>query len=224
MGKNVKHHWLSRSRLVFLNTIFVLIPLAYLLHGVVLRYAADALFVTEQPEKSDAIVVLAGGEPGRAWEAADLYRDGFAPKVVLTSDAPSSDFIELRKLGIELPASNEAYSRVLHGMSVPNEDVLRIETYVEDTLSELRQIRIFAEQQQWNSLIIVTSNYHSRRSRLAARYVFGPDMRVAVVASRHGGINNNDWWNRNSEVRTFLIEFEKLIAYTLYIWPRMIFS
>jgi hypothetical protein len=27
----------------------------------------------------------------------------------------------------------------------------------------------------------------------------------------------------NQNVRTFLIEFEKPVAYTLYIWPRMIF-
>ena len=57
---------------------------------------------------------------------------------------------------------------------------------------------------------------------MVARYIFGKTMDVAVVASPHGGLNRENWWNERGDVRTFLIEFEKLVAYTLYIWPRMI--
>jgi hypothetical protein len=57
---------------------------------------------------------------------------------------------------------------------------------------------------------------------MTARYVFGSQFRVAVVASPHGGLQTNAWWKNHADVRTFLIEFEKLVAYTLYIGPRIV--
>lgn len=227
MGKGVKprggvRHY--KKTLFFVNFALFMIPVTYFGYQPLLRYWASIIMIDEQPKKSDAIVVLAGGDPGRAWEAADLYHGKLGGYVVLTKDQPTVDEDRLRQYGIELVDGRGNYMRVLRGLGVPEENIITVEKPVEDTFTELERIRELFEERKWKSLIIVTTNYHTRRTRLTARYVLGPKFDLAVVASKHGGFNPDAWWRNNADVRTLLIEFQKLVAYTLYIWPRMALS
>ena len=224
MGKSpkIKTHKLSGKKLFILNTLLILIPLAYFGYQPLLRFSTILLIVNEEPQPSDAIVILGGGEPGRAAEAAELFRANMAPRVVITTETSSEEFDEFRRKGITLFQGYENYLRVLNGMGVPNEKIIRIETPSEDSFDEVRHIREMCEKQNWKSVIIVTSNYHTRRSRLTARYILDPDIRFIVVAARSGGLTPENWWTRRGQIRTFLIEFQKLVAYALYIWPQLI--
>ena len=231
MGKGVKGgaragrdgRRFSRRAIVLVNLVLFLIPAAYYGYQPALRLCASVIMIDDLPAKSDAVVILAGGEPGRAWEAADLFKAKLAEYVVVTRDQPTPDEEQLRRYGIELVDGRGNYIRVLRGLGVPEEKIVTATTPAVDTYSEILNLRELAESREWKSLIIVTGNYHTRRSRLTARYLLSPQFRVAVVSSKHGGLSR-DWWKNNADVRTFLIEFEKLVAYTLYIWPRMIFS
>jgi uncharacterized SAM-binding protein YcdF (DUF218 family) len=84
-------------------------------------------------------------------------------------------------------------------------------------------VREFANENKWTSLIIVTSNYHTRRSLLITQYVFDSNWQIAVVGSRHDGFRPNDWWREVRHIRTFLVEFQKLLLYVIYIQPRLWF-
>jgi hypothetical protein len=126
---------------------------------------------------------------------------------------------ELKQHGIELVQSNENYLRILHGMGVPSERTVLITEFAADTFEELRRVRQLSAERRWSSILIVTSNYHTRRTRLIAQYVLEPEVRTEVIPSRYGGIDRENWWRNTGELRTFLIEFQKLVAYTLYIWP-----
>jgi uncharacterized SAM-binding protein YcdF (DUF218 family) len=201
-----------------------MIPLTYFGYRPLLRYTASIIISSDpEPGIADAIVLLAGGEAGRAWGAADLYRDKFGSYVVVTVEPVLPDVAELRKMGIEMATGLDNNVRILRGLGVPEEKIIRVEPYVEDTFDELVHVGELAAEKHWKSLVIVTSNYHTRRTRLAAKYVFGGAFEFTVVSSRHGGLNQSGWWQNRRDVRTFLIEFEKLVAYSLYIWPRLIF-
>ena len=213
----------SRRGLFLLNFVLFMIPVTYFGYQPLLRYSTIAIISSSDPKPADAIVLLAGGEPGRAWGAADIYKQKMAPYVVLTREPIGPEIIELQKRGVDLSTGFDMNKYILHRLGVPDEAIVAVEPYVNDTFDELTRVHELAEQKHWKSLIIVTSNYHTRRSGMVARYIFGKTMEVAVVASPHGGLNRDNWWNERSDVRTFLIEFEKLVAYTLYIWPRMIF-
>jgi uncharacterized SAM-binding protein YcdF (DUF218 family) len=209
------------KRLWLINFILFIIPVTYLSYQPLLRLSASIVITDDEPGKSDAILVLAGGEPGRPWGAAELYNAKLARYVIVTKDRPTINSGELLKLGIEVVDGYGNYLRVLHGLGVPDENIVTIDTPVDDTFDELRHVSELCSQRNWHSLIIVTSNYHTRRARLTARYIFGPQFKLAVVGSKHGGLDRNAWWKNNADVRTFLIEFEKLVAYTLYIGPRI---
>jgi uncharacterized SAM-binding protein YcdF (DUF218 family) len=212
----------GKRNLFLLNFVLFIIPASYLGYRPFLRYSASAIIADSQPTKADAIVLLAGGEPGRAWGAADLYLQKLAPYIVLTREPPGPDAIELRKRGIELTTGFDMNTRILRGLGVPQDAITRLDPFVNDTFDEITRVRELAQQRGWKSLVIVTSNYHTRRSRLVARYVLNSDINFTVVGSGHGGLNRDSWWQSRDGVRTFLIEFEKLVAYTLYIGPRMI--
>jgi uncharacterized SAM-binding protein YcdF (DUF218 family) len=222
LGKSLRPRRLGGKTLFFVNTVLILIPLAYFGYQPLLRYSAILLIVDEKPQPGDAIVILGGGEPGRAAEAAELFKSGLAPRVVITTEASSEEYQEFLRKGITLVQSHENYVRVLHGMGVPADSIFQLKTPSDDSIEEIRNIREFAQMNSWKSIIIVTSNYHTRRSRLIARYVLDPDIRFSVTAARTGGLAPDIWWTRRNQVRTFLIEFEKLVAYTLYIWPQLI--
>ena len=211
-----------RKGIYFLNLVLFIIPLVYLGYRPALRYCASLLIVDEPIKKSDAIVVLAGGEPGRAWGAADLYNRGLADYVIVTRDQVQPEEAELVQRGIDLVDGRGNYIRVLRGLGVPKEKIVSVEKPTSDTVSEMQQIRKLCLERKWHSLIIVTANYHTRRARMAARYVLRPELKFAVSATPHGGLNWREWWTSRSDVKTFLIEFEKLVAYTIYIGPRIL--
>ena len=215
---------LRGRKLVLLNVFLIVIPLAYLGYQPLLRYLGSMIISDSEPKRADAIVLLSGGEPGRAWGAADLYQGRFGAYVILTSEPVLPAAKQLREAGIEIASGLDNNMRILRGLGVPQERILRVEPAVEDTFDELVRVRELAAGKHWNSLVIVTSNYHTRRTRLTARYIFGPSWEITVVGSKHDDFDPGRWWRTRRDSRTFLIEFEKLVAYTLYIGPRLLWT
>ena len=121
---------LNRKSLYFINSLLILIPLAYFTYRPVLRLIGRIEVVDETPARADAIVVLAGGEPGRALEAVDLYKQGLAPYVVVTTEPPPAIYEQARKDGITLFLNYENYVRILEGYGVPKDHIIRIEDYI----------------------------------------------------------------------------------------------
>src|SRR5262249_38579590 len=74
--------------------------------------------VREDPlEKSSAIVVLSGGMPERALEAADIYRSGYAPEVWITQATQPKQ--AMQTLGVPFDGEEEYSRRVLVRQGVP---------------------------------------------------------------------------------------------------------
>ena len=197
--------------------------LAYLFVPELLVWSGTLLIADVEPFQADAIVILGGGGPDRAREAADLFNDGLAPRVVITREEAPDNYRELAELGIALVLPHENYLRVLNGFGVTDADIVRIEDTSSESMDELRGVRQFALDRGWSRLIVVTSNYHSRRALLITDYVFDAEWQIAVVGSRYSEFRPNGWWREVRHVRTFLIEFQKLLAYELYLRPRMLF-
>jgi len=221
--KSVKSRIPGR-KLFWLNVILFLVPVIYFTYGFALAAIGRGLVVDEAPGPSDAIVVLAGGEPGRAFSAVDLYKAGLARFVVITTELSPSIFERAKKDGIDLVPTYENYARVLKGYGVPDENIMRIEEQSSDTFEEIQRVGEFARKRGWTRLIIVTSNYHTRRARMVADYLLEPEIHVAVSASRFDKFQPDAWWTSQAQARTFAIEVQKLLTYTLYIWPRKLWK
>lgn len=107
-------------------------------------------------EKADAIVLLAGDRYHRVAKAAELYRAGYAPRIVLTSNADNWDYGSLPS-GKLVPALLEC--------GVPEEDIIWEETAPHTRAEADRTLQIAAGR-GWKTLLVVTTEYHQYRAFL----------------------------------------------------------
>ena len=133
-------------------------------HAPLLRSVATALIVEDALEPAAAIVALGGQVPFRPMEAAELYRAGWAPRVVVVRGARLEEHQALRRLGIVLPESWEIEREVLLRRGVPASAILVPEGEAEGTLEELA-IVARAIEPEGKPVILVTSKIHTRRVR-----------------------------------------------------------
>jgi len=165
---------------------------------------------------ADAIAVLAGTRMDRALEAADLYRRGYAPRIVLSRQVPERSFAVLAARGITLPADADVTQETLEKLGVPREAIVVPETIHDNTAQEAQTLRQLAVQNGWHRLIVVTSKYHLRRAGFALRREFrGAPIEVAMHGTRYDDVNPNRWWTSRKDWRWVLSEGGKLLAYEL---------
>lgn len=192
--------------------------------GVLLIAAAVSGFVgvgqfltADQPlEKADAIFIFAGTLAERPLEAGDLFREGYAPRIVVTRATRDQATFQLEKRGVRIPTDDDLSREVLLQLGVPA-DALIIPTFVHDnTAEEARTLRELALKYKWRRVILVSSKYHLRRVSLATRRALrGTDVETVVRGSRYDESVPDRWWTRRRDIRWVASEVPKLVAYTL---------
>jgi uncharacterized SAM-binding protein YcdF (DUF218 family) len=177
---------------------------------------AGRLLVDEDPlpTHADAIVMLAGSISDRVLEAADLYRAGVAPRVVVTRErVPRGDWA-LRARGVRLPESAEQTVAALRALGVPTSAITVIPRRTSSTDSESHTIARWACARV-RSVVVVTSRYHARRARMILRQALAPEIALAIRPARHDPFQPGRWWRDRRDAKAVLSELEKLAHYWL---------
>ena len=65
--------WMITILAIFLVSLFML------------KEAGNFLVINDKPEKSDVVIVLSGGGIERIEKAVELYKEGFAPYIMLSN-------------------------------------------------------------------------------------------------------------------------------------------
>ena len=166
----------------------------------ILTAAARFLIVSDDLEKADLIVVLSGGRSDeRVRQAADLYHQGYARQVLLSGGEQLQgvaiyDLLRQQALAHGIPASALLY-----------------ETASTSTFEQARYLRPILEQRQVSRAIIVTSSYHTRRTRYLFRKVFaGSPVEVLVYPVQQDYFNPVRWWTREWDTEEVVLEYIKL--------------
>ncbi len=164
---------------------------------------------------ADAIVVLAGELPTRAVEAALLYRDGFAPRVISTNEKIADGLPAARALGIDLPTQNELNDRILVTLGVAPAAILHYPEITVRTRDEVAAIgRVLRAHPEIRSLLLVTNGYHSARARrYFARCL--PGVTVSVHPPRHEEYDYRHPWRRPWDIRATATELLVSVAQLL---------
>ena len=160
------------------------------------------------------VVVLAGSPSARLLEAADLYRDGAAPRIVLTRERRSAGSIALAARGVAVPdADVEARSRLL-ALGVPADAITVLHGRAVSTTGEARLIAGWACRTGVRSLVVVTSPSHTRRARLILRRLL-PGIELTVRPARAEFLPTRHWWRSRRTSKLVLSEYQKLANYWL---------
>ena len=193
-------------RLLFLLCFLFLIFLVYLARHPLMRMAGSFWTVDEGPMASDAIVILGDDNYGgdRAARAADLLKAGWAPRVVASGRylRPYASIAEL-----------EARDLTDHG--VPATAIVRLDHRAEDTREEAVAISQLISSRGWKRIILVTSNFHTRRSRYICERTFPPGTVLRVVAARDSDFDPGNWWRSRLGVKIFAHE---LVGMLVAMW------
>jgi uncharacterized SAM-binding protein YcdF (DUF218 family) len=169
-------------------------------------------------QKADAIFVFAGKYAERPLEAVDLYNSGYAPRIVITRATDDQATFELERRRIRIPTPGDLTADLLRQAGIPPSALVSPRFVHDNTGEEARTIRELALQHGWRRVIVVSSKYHLRRIRVAARhYLRGTGVEVLARGSRYDASTPDRWWTRRSDMRVLATEVPKLIAYALGI-------
>ncbi len=184
--------------------------------AVFLPFAGRYLVVHQPLERSDAIVVLAGSRVERWLGAVDIYRAGWAPRIVLSRGRMESAERRLHDMGIRFPADADLASDAMVQMHVPAQAIVMLPDDLDNTAQEAAATRRLATASGWSRIIVVTSKYHSRRTAYAfAREFRGTPIRVSVQPTAYDPSVPSRWWSSRQDFRFVTSELQKLVAYHL---------
>lgn len=179
-------------------------------------YAGRYLIVEDRLEPADAILALAGPRTVRWLEAVDLYREGLAPNILLSPGIVEEAEVELRARGIRYPSEAELVRDAMVQLGVPAPAITIIKGSVDNTADEAARTKAIALEKGWTRLIVVTSKYHTRRTKYAfERELRDTGIRVQMKGSRYDGAQPDGWWRSRSDLRYVVSELQKLAAYQL---------
>ncbi len=164
----------------------------------------------QAPKRADAIAVLGGDEEGeRATRAIALYRQGFAPVVVLTG----------LEMGVApIPADLNWRAQFMEERGVPR-SAMHFERQAYNSLTEAEQLREMMRREGWRTLIVVSDPPHMRRLAWVYANAFdGSNVEVVFVASRPVWWQPGTWWRVERSGQFVLQELIKLGYYGARKW------
>jgi len=184
--------------------VFILIALALLvvvLRTQIMSALGGYLVQADSPQKADAALVLAGdGWGNRILAAAELARDGYVPKVLVSG--PDGAYGN-HECDLAIPFA------VKHGYPVSY--FVHVEHEGRSTLAEAKAVLIEIRRMGIKRLLVVTSNFHTRRSGFIFRKL-APDLTILVVAAPDKNFTPDVWWHNREGQKTFLLEWQKTLA------------
>ena len=192
--------------------------------AVVLLFIAAGLFMSagrfitdEDPlEKADAIYVLGGTWATRPLESVDLYKEGYAPHIVMSPGSQDTGEVVLARRGNPIPRDVDyMIGLMVDKMGVPAGAVELLPGDVDNTAQEAEMIESTVKARGWRSLIVITDRASTRRAAYAMRRVLGPDIHIIMRASRYDYYAPGKWWKNRQTFRMTFYEVPKLLAYVL---------
>jgi uncharacterized SAM-binding protein YcdF (DUF218 family) len=178
---------------------------------------AGRFLVREDPlARADAIVVLAGARVHRWLEGVDLYREQWAPHVILSPGPMEALEVKLKAQGVRFPLEGELARDAMIQMGVPADAILLLPGGMDNTAHEAWTVKDAVTAKGWRRLIVVTSKFHTRRTGFTFRREFGgTPVEIIVRASRYDQSHPARWWRARPDIRSVLFELPKLLAYWL---------
>ena len=202
----------SRKLLWFGAILLAAVVVAGFAHASLFRGVASFLIVEDRLEPAAAIVVLGGQLPFREMEAAKLYRDGWAPLLVIVRGARREEAKALEHLRIRVTEGWELSREVLIRQGVPPSAILVPEEEAEGTLEE-SQVAVRALKPENLPVILVTSKFHTRRARLTWNYVTEGRSKAIVRVATHDPFDPTRWWRERRFVLAVVREYLGLVNY-----------
>lgn len=192
-------------RLLFKSVLYTAVAAGAFIGGVALWIGGE-----DKPTPSDLIVVLSGAY-SRSFYAATLYSQGMGPQVWVSQPKVERVQTMIEELGILDPREPLIHTAILAKRGVPVSKIKLYGPEVDSTVDEAMALRRELGDTT-KKLLVVTSAYHVRRSRLILRHYL-PHAILRVVATPYEDGERWTWWRHKPLAQSATLEPFKLANY-----------
>jgi len=186
--------------------------LVLLLNPLTLEWIASRYVVDDRMEHADALVALrsdATQQKVRIDEAAQLFRERYASLFLL----------DVYEGSIYDHPESELAADYVKRRGVPKEQTRNCENVADSTAEETVALRSCLERIGAKSVIVVTSEFHTRRSRLLFQHAFsGSGITVGLHPVYDPKYWDSHWWRKRRWAKTFFDETIKIVWAVLEQW------
>lgn len=198
------------------SLILVAVALLGLISGVpairspIARAVGRVLVVDDPVGPADVIVVPVWAGAGAAIDAADLVHGGMASRVAVLPEPTKPAEQELTRRGIPYQDGTADLVELLRALGVAMVEVTP--GPATSTAAEGQLLPGWCDQQQFRSIVVLSTPDHSRRVRRVLHRSFrGHSTQVAVRSSRYSSFDPDRWWETRDTLRTEIVELQKLL-------------
>lgn len=179
--------------------IIVVIAVAVFLFG-----ASIYLSPQDKLEKADLIVVISGGDTdSRIYEGIELYNKDYASKILFSGAAAEGEV-----------SNASAMKNISVRQGVPAKDILieeKSKTTEENAINSAKII----QDNDFKSMILITSPYHQRRAYELFKKSLGKDFKIINHSAKDREWRKADWWSNENARFLTIGEFLKNL-YSLF--------
>jgi len=151
-----------------------------------------------EPAPADGVVALTGaGSNERIGAAMALLEDGKAKRMLVS--------------GVNREASREDIRTVSRAVRRLYDCCVDLGFNAADTVGNARETREWARSLRYDSLIVVTADYHMPRAMLEQRGAM-PDMKLTAYPVRTSVVDARRWWRTTGGLRLMVGEYSKYLA------------
>ncbi len=178
-------------------TLVAIVALMWLVGLFAFAERVRSLTPATEPARADAIVALTGPSAERVNTAIRLLEQDKGDRVLISGVNREVRRQELRAL---TPGSSRLFNCCVD---------LGFEA--EDTIGNAQEIAAWARSRGYDSLIVVTSDYHMPRSLMEIRGA-APDLELTPYAISTPSLDNSRWWRAAVTARRMTLEYLKYLA------------
>jgi uncharacterized SAM-binding protein YcdF (DUF218 family) len=187
-----------------------LVAIVTILMLFLLMFGGNLLIASRPPAAPvNAAVVLQGsvtGEKVRTAGAIKLLQQGTAQRILLS--IPKESY-----WGQSIPPIARAYLERTFGLDLASRiDFCETGDEVDSTAEEMQALTPCIREHQYHSIVVVTSNYHTRRAGIIWKKFSAQNPGVPLWIF---GVDDPEfqqpWWRHRRSAKTFVMEFTKLI-------------
>lgn len=187
----------------------IIIPIAILMvlivtHPIYLRAIGNFVIINDKLEKADAILVLSGDNPNgdRLKNGIKMLKSKWANRLVV-----SGNDIAWRTNVADIMEKQALY------LGAKKQNIIKVRHRSDSTSQESKKLLQVFKRSHIKKVILVTSNYHTRRAKRILNKAFNNEIELLAfpVHDTYYYPDPDNWWKSRIQAKTLLLELTKTI-------------